>query len=301
MMNSWQRWLRAPQTLGFRKLLFQVHLWLGIGFGLYVLVISLSGGALLLKSPFYRWFEPKTVEPLDVSPLEGEALTARMVEVYAGYDVGFTVEGFTPGDATYVVLQKDGEYIPHYFNQYTGEDIGKARPWSIQAVEWLADVHDDLLLGRRLGRGINGVGGALFVLMSCTGLLLWWRGRARWAEGLLIRRHGSRGLLWQLHGCIGFWSLLLMIAWGVSGFQLGFPRAMNAMLSWFGAEPGGFGRPSGLLGFFRQVHFAQFGEGAWAQWAWILASFLPTLLFASGIIVWWRRVVSRRSSAGKTE
>ncbi len=51
--GAWQRWLRAPQTLGWRRALFQIHLWLGVGFGLYVLLIALSGSALLLKSPFY--------------------------------------------------------------------------------------------------------------------------------------------------------------------------------------------------------------------------------------------------------
>ena len=74
-MNSFQRWLQAPQTALFRRALFQVHLWLGIGFGLYVLVISVSGSALLLKSPFYTWFEPKTLTPLDTAPLEGDHKT----------------------------------------------------------------------------------------------------------------------------------------------------------------------------------------------------------------------------------
>ena len=76
-MNAWQRWLQAPQTLGFRRFLFQVHLWAGIGFGLYVLAISLSGSALLLKSPFYSAFEPKYLDPLppsDALPLDDATL-----------------------------------------------------------------------------------------------------------------------------------------------------------------------------------------------------------------------------------
>ena len=115
-MSTWQRWLQAPQTAFFRRALFQVHLWLGIGIGLYVLLISLSGSALLLKSPLYTWLEPKKVVPLETEPLTGDALTARMAEVYAGFELGFTIEGFEEDDATYIVLQKDGEFIPHYFN-----------------------------------------------------------------------------------------------------------------------------------------------------------------------------------------
>jgi uncharacterized iron-regulated membrane protein len=292
-MNSLQRWIQAPQTHWLRRVLFQIHLWSGIGFGLYVLIIGLSGSALLLKSPFYTWFEPKyLVPPAEGVALTGEALTARMAEVYAGYELGFTIEGYEKNDATYIVLQRDGSYFPHYFNQYTGEDIGAANPWPIKSVEWLADIHDDLLMSRT-GRQINGVGGVLFVLMSLSGLVLWWQGRSRWYEGLIISRGSARGLLWQLHSFFGFWALLLMLAWGVSGFQLGFPRLMDTMVAWLNGEADNFQRPA-LLQFFREVHFARIGEGAVVRWSWIAVSFVPTLLFVSGLIVWWRRVVRRK-------
>jgi uncharacterized iron-regulated membrane protein len=296
-MNSWQRWIKAPQTHLARRVLFQVHLWLGIGLGLYVLAISISGSALLLRSPFYGWFEPKTVEPTDAAPLTGDALNARMAEVYAGYELGFTIEGYEPTSATYIVLGKDGEFFPHYFNQYTGEDIGVANPWPIKTVEWLANIHDDLLMDRT-GRQINGIGGLLFVLMSFSGLLIWWQGRARWHEGLMIRRNSSRKFMWQLHSFIGFWSLLLMLAWGVSGFQLGFPQFMNTVVDWFDSDLTDFERPDSVLRFFRTVHFARIGEGMFANWAWTLISFLPSLMFITGLILWWRRVVRGGRKSG---
>lgn len=292
-MNGWQRWLQAPQTLGFRKLLFQVHLWLGISLGLYVLVISLSGSAILLKSPFYTAFEPKYVDPpAGAVALEDDALTARMAEVYAGYELGFTVPPYEPDQAAFVVLNKDGEYFPHYFNQYTGEDIGVANPWPIKAVEWLANLHDDLFLGDR-GRVINGVGGLLFVLMSLSGLILWWQGRSRWYEGLVILPRSKHALLWQLHNMLGFWTLVLMLAWGVSGFQLGFPRALDPLIDWFDADLTDFERPTSWLRFFRSVHFARFGTTPGAQWSWILVSFAPTVMFISGFVLWWKRVVRK--------
>jgi uncharacterized iron-regulated membrane protein len=294
-MNNWQRWLQAPHTHWLRKLLFQVHLWLGIGLGLYVLLISLSGSAILLNSPFYGWFEPRDIEnpPQDVIPLAGQALTDKMIEVYAGSEVGFTVEAMEPGRATYVVVNKDGEYSPHYFNQYTGEDIGVANPWPIKSVEWLAGVHADLLMGRT-GRRVNGVGGLLFILMSCSGVLIWWQGRSRWYDGLLIRAGSKRGVIWQLHSFLGFWALLLMVAWGVSGFQLGFPAYMDKLVDWLDRDLSDFERPTRWLQFFRSVHFARFGETALTRWAWIVASFVPTIILVSGCILWWKRVVLKQ-------
>jgi len=288
-MNSWQRWIHVPQTLGFRKLLFQLHLWTGIGFGLYVLIISLSGSALLLKSPFYNWFTPDTIEPTDAVPLEGEALVARMEQIYSGYELGFTRLPGDVDDAVYIVLNKDGEYFPHYFNQYTGEDLGSANPWPIKAVHWLADIHDDLLLGDT-GTTLNGIGGLLFVLMCLSGVFIWWRGRSRWYEGLQIKRHSHRSFLWQLHSFIGFWSLLLMFSWGVSGFQLGFPTFVYGSIEWINTHLTDALPLDSTLQFFRRVHFARYGQGTLANWAWIIASFIPTILLISGFTVWWKRV-----------
>jgi uncharacterized iron-regulated membrane protein len=302
-MNTLQRWFKVPQTHWLRKVLFQIHLWAGIGLGLYVLVIGISGTALLLKSPFYNWFEPKTIAviPEGVEPLEGEALKTRMAEVYAGYELGFTIEAFNEGDATYIVLGKDGEYIPHYFNQYTGEDNGLARPWPIMGVEWVADIHDDLLMGRE-GRRYNGMAAITFILMSITGLIIWWQGRSRWYSGFIINPFDKHhGLLWQLHSFAGFWGLLLMFAWGISGVQLGWPEGLQTFMGWFGSGQEVRGRGgSGMLRLFRDIHFATPGDGAVIDWLWILASTIPTLLFITGLIVWWKRVVMRSWKAWRS-
>ena len=41
-----------------RRALFLLHQWLGVGFGLYLLIISVSGSAVILRPEFHRWFEP---------------------------------------------------------------------------------------------------------------------------------------------------------------------------------------------------------------------------------------------------
>lgn len=291
--GAWRRWLQAPQTLWWRRALFQIHLWLGIGCSVYILLIALSGTALLLKSPFYTWFEPKTLVPLDSEPLRGEALKARMAEVYAGFELGFMMEAYDPDDATYIVLNRNGEYFPHYFNQYTGEDQGPANPWPIKAVEKLADFHDDLLLGPQ-GRRWNGAGGALLIVMALSGLMLWWQGKARWHHGLIVNPRGTRSLWWQLHGFLGFWGLLLMLAWGISGVQLGFRQEFASLVAYLDADPFDGQGLDRLLRLIRNIHFARLGEGEFARWVWISLSLLPSALLVSGIVVWWRRVVRRR-------
>ena len=57
-MTLYHRWLRQPQTVPLRKVLFQVHLWTGIAIGLYVVVICLSGSVLVYRNDLYSAFAP---------------------------------------------------------------------------------------------------------------------------------------------------------------------------------------------------------------------------------------------------
>jgi uncharacterized iron-regulated membrane protein len=48
-MSFWQRWLRHPETLPVHRVLFQVHLWLGMLAAMYVTVMSLSGSMIVFR------------------------------------------------------------------------------------------------------------------------------------------------------------------------------------------------------------------------------------------------------------
>src|SRR6185295_2379213 len=50
LMTLWQRWIRQPQTVWLRKVIFQVHMWSGIGVGLYVVLVSVTGSVLVWRN-----------------------------------------------------------------------------------------------------------------------------------------------------------------------------------------------------------------------------------------------------------
>ena len=52
-MTLWQRWLTRPQDVLLRKALFQIHLWTGIGIGLYILMISVTGSILVFRRELF--------------------------------------------------------------------------------------------------------------------------------------------------------------------------------------------------------------------------------------------------------
>ena len=66
-MTLWTRWVRHPQMIWLRKALFQVHLWSGIGIGLYILMISVTGSVLVYRNELYRATAPHSGEPVPTS------------------------------------------------------------------------------------------------------------------------------------------------------------------------------------------------------------------------------------------
>jgi uncharacterized iron-regulated membrane protein len=289
-MGSWQRWLRAPQTLPLRRLLFQVHLWLGIGVGLYVLLISVSGSAIVLRPQIARWFTPSEVPAIVGAPLQGAELAARVTAVYVDARVVRISEPQREGRSTYVLLERDGREQSRYFDQYSGQDLGPTFPWQVATVEWLTRLHDDLLLDRP-GRRWNGVGGLLFLGMVASGMVLWWQGSSRWQDGLLIRRSSRRSLFWQMHSALGFWSLLLLFIWGFTAVYFAWPEPFDRFIDFLDEDLQDDTRPDSWLLWMIQLHFGRFRGLLWANVLWIVLGLLPAILYVSGFVLWYRRVL----------
>lgn len=293
-MSYWKRWSQAPQTFWFRRALFQVHLWMGIGLGLYILLISVSGSAIVLRPQMSRWLIPSQVPSTEGVELTGAALEARVAEIYAAdYTVARVVPSEREGRATYVaLLNADGEEETRFFDQYAGTDLGSTYPWPVATVEWLTRLHDELLMGRQ-GRKLNGIGGILFLAMTLSGVIIWWQGSRRWHEGLLIRRASTRSFNWQLHSFLGFWSLAMMFIWGLTSVYFAWPGPFDAVIDWFDSDQDDFDRPDGWLLTMIDFHFGRFRGLLWANILWIFLGFLPAVMFITGFILWYRRVATR--------
>src|SRR4249919_1808378 len=87
-MTFWQRWIRQPQTTWLRKAIFQVHLWSGMGVGLYVLLVSVTGSVLVWRNELAA---AATRDPIILtgsgSRLTDEQLKEVVTRAYPGYSV----------------------------------------------------------------------------------------------------------------------------------------------------------------------------------------------------------------------
>jgi uncharacterized iron-regulated membrane protein len=276
-------------------LLVQVHLWIGLILGIYIVVLSVSGSLSVLRPDVHRWFVPRTV-PVEGTRLAGDALQEAVRRTYPLYEVTNVFERRRPDTPVMVTLQRDGETVDRLFDPYSARDLGLTYPPITEAMEWVVDLHDNLLTGTT-GRAVNGIGALLFLALVLTGLVVWWPGVNRLGQNLLPGKPAkSARFARRLHNALGFWTFALILLWAVTAIYLCFPDPFEWTIDYFdndltdGRRPGDW-----LVRLLVNLHFGR-SWGMTVKLAWIVLGLVPAVLFVTGGITWWVRSVRRRNA-----
>jgi uncharacterized iron-regulated membrane protein len=304
--NAWQRWVQQPQNLWLRRALFQVHLWSGIGIGLYVLMISVTGSVLVYANELYVAATPKPVISTGSGPrLTDEQLIDAALRAYPGYHVVNLGRARNPDQAADVWLRRGEQDKKRLFDPRTGIDLGESVPLGVRLVSKLLDLHDNLLAGPT-GRQVNGVGALALLALAATGLVIWWPGIKTWRRNLTLHRGvGWKRLVWDLHSIIGFWSVGFILLFAVSGVYLGIPQPFEVLADRLTSLIGAGDR---VLYWLAILHFGRIngigfpcsGPGVCDKTTkaiWAVFGLAPAAMFATGAIMWWNRVLRPRWQA----
>lgn len=356
-----------------RRALFQVHLWLGVMTGLYILVVSATGAVLVFRIDMQRALHPDLFTPsADGPPADPVTIMESVIKSYPGEKLS-GIDAPTTARPTYLAYSSSGtRFRTLLLDPVNATMLGELADTTF--VRTLQDLHFDLLAGRT-GRIVNGIGAAVLALMCVTGMVIWWPGRTNWRRALIVDvRRNWRRINWDLHSAVGFWTLALVLMWAVTGVYFAFPSAFRATVNRFsavtrvqapqssprdGREPLSWGAlvdeairhapgqhvarvvlPSGdkaaflvqfspvqptplgenlasvyldqysgallipaapparsagdvVLAWVAPLHVGNFG-GLGIRIAWLVLGLAPPLLFVTGFIMWWTRVVRAR-------
>jgi uncharacterized iron-regulated membrane protein len=293
-MSAWEKWKKRPQIVWPRKALFQVHLWTGIGLGLYILLMSVTGSALIFRRELTRSLarEPRVAVGPGARMTEDELKQAAK-RAYPDYEATRVSLRKNPDQAAEILLQRRDKQLRRLFNPYTGADLGDSIRSGFLFVLWLADLHDNLLVAQR-GRLINAAGGIFTVLLALTGAVIWWPGIETWRRSLSFRwKTNPKGLNWTLHSALGFWTFAFFFMWAISGIYLSIPEKFNAAVDFLeplkeSSRSLRFGDQ--VLYWLARVHFGRFA-GLPVKIIWTVVGLTPAALFLTGALMWWKRVL----------
>jgi uncharacterized iron-regulated membrane protein len=275
-------------------------LWSGIAVGLYLLLISVTGSLLVFRIELHNMFNHPPVQVVATGErMTDDQLKAAALRTFPGYAVSHV---WPQKDLTRPVeIWLEKERVPgslhRIFDPYTGNYLGYPDPAMVRFIVWLASLHDELLNGEK-GRDVNGIGAISLTVLCVTGMIIWWPGIANWRRSLTFDLKQNWKLFnWHLHSAVGFWTFLLVFMWAVSGIYLAFPNPFQNVVDHF--QPLDESKPaltrSGdvVLQWLARLHFGRFG--GWPIKAlWTVLGLIPLILFITGAVMWWNRVLRPR-------
>jgi uncharacterized iron-regulated membrane protein len=163
----------------------------------------------------------------------------------------------------------------------------------LRLLNWLLDFHSTLLFGDT-GRALNAVAGLLTMMLCLTGFVVWWPGRTKWRRSLTLPRTMNwRRFIWSAHSAVGFWTFAFLLMWAATGVYLGYQQPFMDLVDYFQPFDGAsFEMRTGeqALTWLGRAHFGRYC-GVSMKVVWTVFGLAPTALFATGIVMWWNRVV----------
>jgi uncharacterized iron-regulated membrane protein len=249
----WTRGLTLERVRLRRKLLF-IHRWTGLLLALYAIVIGLTGAILMFREELAPLARPQVSggplkTPVITTPDEVLRLTQDALPGWRALSVTWPHE-HSPNFHVFCLKGADSRIA--FVDAQSARLVGIIDP----KADWLGKIegiHSKFLLARP-GRVANGYGGILTMLLSLTGIFIWWPNRQQWRAWFRLsgRRTWWR-VFWDFHHLVGVaaFALLLVIAltgtyftWGpffVKTVSSAFSRSMPPKLP---AEPGEITNPT---------------------------------------------------------
>ena len=197
-----------------KNFIFYIHSTAGLLSGLFILLMSLSGAALVFQDELdpgrNSFFDPGTYR-ISVDSAYGVVQKAYPHAQISNCEIRITgVFSFFMYDSSYKKGEKAMEVFVH--NQ-TGSIAGK-RGAGDSFVSWLSTFHNSFHLGKT-GEWLLGFFALIFLLSIITGFMLF---RKKIAAVLLFRRWAYNKN--DLHQIIGVWALVFNLMIAVTGFWM---------------------------------------------------------------------------------
>lgn len=221
-----------------KKVIGQIHLWLGLASGLVVFILGVTGCLYAfideVKSVVYQ--DRLYVEqPVDVTPKPLDELLSTAQQTL-GVDhpvTGIEIAGEADHSYAFRAYEADDTDVLTYFDEvtfhrkvyidpYTGQVL-KNENTKLEFFTLVLQLHWSLWLVDRIGQNIVGAATLIFVVMLITGLVLWWpKNKAavkqrfwfRWKDTTRWKRKN-----YDLHNIPGFYALLLSLVIAVTGLM----------------------------------------------------------------------------------
>jgi uncharacterized iron-regulated membrane protein len=298
-----------------------------------VVAISISGSALFFRNIVNEAAPGRRIVAGTGPLLTKAELLDAVKRAYPDYTATSVFQGNKPGQEVEMKLERGAKHKYRIFDPYTGRDLGEAVPYSLQAISWLLDLHVNLLAGPtgRIVNGVFAI--LLTLLAITGAVIWWpgiknWR-----RSLTINPKSNWKRINWDLHSAVGFWTFAFFFMWSFTGVYLVFPEPFDRLINHFApldyyrlisSEPASiplaeknpavafvlvddappavkvrrkrpkihYSAGDQIIRTFYGLHFGNMA-GLKTRILWATLGLMPPLLFVTGALMWWNRVLSR--------
>ncbi|MGG5578009.1 PepSY-associated TM helix domain-containing protein [Myroides sp. C15-4] len=238
--------MKTKKTSPFRKLMNDLHLWLGIASSLVLFVVCLTGTIYTFKTEIQEGLDPGRYQLTTKG--EGQVLAVSTLVQQVEATTGGKVQRVTLANQAskpYVFSVSTGEEGKRpeavHVNPYTGEILGSGKGPADEFFMTVFKLHRWLLLDSAIGRPIVGISTIIFCFLSISGLILWFPKKIKgWKSikpGFKIKFNANwKRINHDLHNTLGFYTLILVLIMSLTGLCWSFEWYRNGLSSVLGAK-----------------------------------------------------------------
>jgi len=201
-------------------------LWLGLGTGLIVFIVSITGCLYVFEEEIREnTQQDELYVPIQEKPFVGLDSIIRTFNAIAPKEK-ITVIRVKEVEPNATVQISSKKKMVYFFNPYDGSLVKKG------GADWLSvvlEIHTSLLLGET-GKFIQRWAVVIFVIMLITGLVLWFPNQVRLIkQSLKVKWKGSfKRVNYDLHNVLGFYTSGILIVISLSGLYFAFKEVKTA-------------------------------------------------------------------------
>jgi len=205
-----------------RKLINDLHLWMGIGSGIILFIVCLTGTIYAFRTEIEQVIEPDKYRV----EVQGERMAAAELitelEQQSGGKIDMISIPHAP-DAPYKLRIKrpdeEGRGTTYFVNPYTAEIKGTTDSPSSDFFMTVFRLHRWLLMERSVGRVVVGIATVIFVFIIISGMVLWWPKKLKHLkQSLTVKTSANwKRINHDLHNSLGFYASILLMVMALSG------------------------------------------------------------------------------------
>lgn len=223
----------------FKKAIGWIHLVLGMGSGLIIVFLGITGCILAFETEIRSVTQPyQYTATREVSTLPPSILRAN-AEKHLGGQLANGIDFPGEGKSAVVSYYDEEHYVQIFLDPYTGE-VKKVKNMNRDFFRVVLDGHFYLWLPPAIGQPIIASATLIFLVMLITGIILWWpKNKAAAKQRFSIKWSARwRRKNYDVHNVLGFYMSWIGIVLAITGLVWGFQWFANSFY-WVtnGAKP----------------------------------------------------------------